>query len=235
MEIDRADIVASVAVYLLVAIILGLCIYARRHWPRVDSRKIVHVGIGNFVFIWWAFRHMWVMLVFFTIPFAILLFLAMFERNLISKSFLGELSREGHVVGLFLYVISINVLVITCFNEHWIAASIAVVAMTYGDGFGSIIGKRFGRHKIMYGKSLEGSAAVCVATVIVSTIVFVFFGFITGLDVEYNYDVQTVIPWFACILLAGIITALIEALCRGDYDNFVNPLVIVGVMRLLGM
>ncbi|MCQ2086231.1 MAG: hypothetical protein MJY54_02265 [archaeon] len=235
VEIDKADIIASIAVYFLVAVILGLCLYSRRYWPKIDSRKIVHVGIGNFVFIWWLFKHMWVMLLFFTIPFTILLFLAMFKGNPISESFLGKLSREGHVVGLFLYVVSINVLVVTCFNEHWIAASIAIVAMTYGDGFGSIVGKRFGRHKIMHGKSLEGSVGVFIATVVVSTAVFVFFDFITDLGFGYVYGVKTVVPWFVCILLAGVVTAVVEVVCRGDYDNFVNPLVVVGVMRLLGM
>lgn len=240
LEIATVDIVALILVYVYIGAVLGLSLYAEKHWPNIDNRKIVHIGIGNFVFIWWMFINQWVMLVFFTVPFAVILFIAMFKNNFISNSKLGELTRKGHVTGLFLYVVSINILVIFFFKDHWVAASIAIIAMTWGDGFGSIIGRRWGKHKIIHGKSLEGSLGVLGATFIIGMITYVVFMAIGQADLvlwgsPIILDTSLIIPWPLAILAASVLTAVLEAICNGDYDNFVNPLAVGALLWLLGM
>ena len=174
------DIIGLVLVYALIVLALVLSVVVEKRFPNIDSRKVVHIGVGNFVFVWWMFTQAWVMLAFFAIPFALILFIAMFRGNVISESRLGELSRKGHNTGLFLYAVTIAILVSFFFRdgfiaqifsqapgtEHWLAASIAIMAMTYGDGFGSVVGRRIGKHKIIHGKSLEGSVAVFCATTV---------------------------------------------------------------------
>lgn len=246
------DIIGLVLVYLLIATVLFLSYRSDREHPQFDSRKLVHIGIGNFVFVWWMFTQSWIMLVFFTVPFALVLFVAMFKGNVISESRLGELSRRGNNTGLFLYAVTITVLVLFFFkdgslnlvvrdaphDEHWLAASVAVMAMTYGDGFGSIIGKRFGKHRLLNGKTLEGSAGVFVATTVMSMVVFAMFSRLNGLafnGVTYLFDTDGLLPWYLTSVIVGLASAVLEAVCKGDYDNFVNPIAIGILLVLLGL
>lgn len=231
---NTQDVIALLIVYGIIAASLALSIIAEKRQWHFDYRKIVHIGVGNFIFVWWAFSESWIMEVFFAIPFAIILFLAMFKNNPIGRSKLGELTQaQGNRTGLFFYAISIGILAHFCFGTHWLAASIAVVAMTYGDGFGSIIGKKFGKHKIIHGKSLEGSIAVFAATTVVSMIVWAFYNFITAEGWYSGANLVAIIhPVLAC-MLAGVVTAVIEAIAPGDLDNLMNPLITAGVMVLI--
>ena len=246
------DIIGLVLVYALIVVALLLSLVVEKKLPSIDSRKVVHIGVGNFVFVWWMFTQSWVMLVFFTIPFAVILFIAMFRGNAISESKLGELTRKGHNTGLFLYAITITVLVILFFRggvladvpsdnpfrEHWLAASIAIMAMTYGDGFGSAVGRRIGKHKIIHGKSLEGSIGVFCATTIMACVMFALFNAINGVTmngITYCFDVTGILPWFVIAPVIGLLSAVLEALCNGDYDNFVNPIIIGLVLVAFGL
>ena len=246
------DIIGLVLVYALIVAALVISLIVEKKCPNIDNRKVVHIGVGNFVFVWWMFTESWVMLVFFTIPFAIILFLAMFRGNAIGESKLGELTRKGHNTGLFLYAITITVLIVLFFrdgvltmfdicgpyNEHWLAASIAIMAMTYGDGFGSVVGRRIGKHKIIHGKSLEGSIGVFCATTIMACVMFALFNAISGITfngITYLFNTEGIIPWFVIAPLAGLLSAVLEALCNGDYDNFVNPIIIGLMLVALGL
>ena len=245
------DLIGLILVYALIVAALVVSLIVEKKLPNIDSRKVVHIGVGNFVFVWWMFTQSWVMLVFFTVPFAVILFIAMFRGNLISESKLGELTRKGHNTGLFLYAITITVLVVFFFRdgllsaildngqkEHWLAASIAIMAMTYGDGFGSVVGRRIGKHKIIHGKSLEGSIGVFCATTVMACVMFALFNAVNGLTmngITYWFDTSGILPWFVIAPIAGLLSAVLEALCNGDYDNFVNPIIIGLVLVALGL
>ena len=87
------------------------------------------------------------------------------------------------------------------------AASIAVYALAFGDGFASLVGKFFGRIRppLLLGKSLEGSLACFTAV------------FIAAYKVSGRITVA---------VFAGFIAALTEALPLEDYDNIVLPLTV---------
>lgn len=235
ISMEIRDVVALAVVYAIIVIALGAGLLAeRKHW-NVDVRKIVHIGIGNFVFIWWAFTESWIMLAFFAVPFAIILFLAMFRGNPISDSKLGELSMDrGHRTGLFFYVISITVLILFFF-DHWVAASVGIIAMTYGDGFGSVVGKRYGRHRIMHGrKSLEGSLGVFVATAIMAFVILGVYSFVT-VQGYCSYDYTSSIPFWIVPFVLGAVASITEMLCPGEIDNIFIPLITASVAVLLGL
>ena len=172
------DIIGLVLVYGLIIAALVISLIVEKKLPNIDNRKVVHIGVGNFVFVWWAFSAQWIMLAFFAVPFEIILILAMAGDNPVSRSKLGELSKDkGHSTGLVFYVFSI-ILMILLFFDHWVAASVGIVAMTYGDGFGSIVGRKFGKHKTVNGISLEGSIGVFMASMIMTAVMLVFYTFI---------------------------------------------------------
>jgi dolichol kinase len=87
------------------------------------------------------------------------------------------------------------------------AASIAIYALAFGDGFAGLIGKMFGRTRpsFLNGKSIEGSTA-CFVTVLFS-----------AYRISGNYRTA---------LVAAVSATLIEALPLEDYDNLALPLVV---------
>ncbi|MDR2019694.1 MAG: phosphatidate cytidylyltransferase [Treponema sp.] len=94
------------------------------------------------------------------------------------------------------------------------AASIAVYALAFGDGFASLVGKFFGRIRppLLLGKSLEGSLACFTAV------------FIAAHGVSGRITVAA---------FAGFIAALTEALPLEDYDNIVLPLTVGFMVQLV--
>jgi phytol kinase len=93
------------------------------------------------------------------------------------------------------------------------AASIAIYALAFGDGFSSLVGKTFGRIRLPLtgGKSLEGSLT-CLAAVFISSLA------LTG-DARRS------------IAVAAVAT-LVEAAPTKDLDNIILP-VAVGAFAML--
>ncbi|MDR0760835.1 MAG: phosphatidate cytidylyltransferase [Treponema sp.] len=87
------------------------------------------------------------------------------------------------------------------------AASIAIYALAFGDGFASLVGKFFGcLHPVfMLGKSVEGSAACFVAVLIAA---------------------HAVSGNFGLAFLAAITAMVVEALPLEDYDNIALPITV---------
>jgi dolichol kinase len=96
------------------------------------------------------------------------------------------------------------------------AASIAIYALAFGDGFASLIGKFFGRLRpaVLCGKSVEGSLACFTAV------------FIAAWQVSGGFHVA----------FAAALTAMaVEALPLDDYDNLALPVTVGIVVRLLSV
>jgi dolichol kinase len=92
------------------------------------------------------------------------------------------------------------------------AASIAIYALAFGDGFASLVGRFFGTHRpsIMLGKSIEGSTACFIAV------------FIAGAKVSGSIRIA---------LVAAITAAFVEALPLEDYDNLALPMAVGFVVQ----
>jgi dolichol kinase len=95
------------------------------------------------------------------------------------------------------------------------AASIAIYALAFGDGFASLVGRFFGRLRpaFLCGKSVEGSLACFTA-------VFIAAGRVT--------------PDFRIAFAAACTASAVEALPLEDYDNIALP-VTVGLAVHLAM
>jgi dolichol kinase len=93
------------------------------------------------------------------------------------------------------------------------AASIAIYALAFGDGFASLVGKFFGRIRpaALCGKSVEGSLA-CFTAVLVSAF-------------RVSRD-------FRIALVAAFTATLVEALPLEDYDNLALPVTVGMVVSL---
>lgn len=237
---DTQDIIALAVVYAIIVVALTISLLNDKYGWGMDTRKIVHIGVGNFVFVWWAFSAQWIMLAFFAIPFEIILILAVLGDNPISKSKLGELSSDkGHKTGLVLYVLSIIIMIVCffrggIFGDHWTAASVGIVAMTYGDGFGSIVGRKFGKHKIIHGKSLEGSIGVFLVSAIMTAVIIIFYSWLSTQGL-YGGPCDPDVPVALVAIVVGLITSVVEAVSPGEFDNTFIPLCTVGACILMGL
>jgi dolichol kinase len=85
------------------------------------------------------------------------------------------------------------------------AASIGIYALAFGDGFASLVGKTFGKHRpgFMFGKSIEGSLA-CFGAVFVTS-----YGIFRSLRAAF---------------ITALTAAMVEALPLEDYDNIALPI-----------
>jgi dolichol kinase len=94
------------------------------------------------------------------------------------------------------------------------AASIAIYALAFGDGWASLIGKLFGRRRpaFMLGKSIEGSLA-CFAAVYMSAY-------------WVSRSMRTA-------FFAALTATLVEALPLDDYDNIAIPIVTGLVVQII--
>lgn len=85
------------------------------------------------------------------------------------------------------------------------AASLAVYALAFGDGFAGLIGKFFGkiRPRFLMGKSLEGSAACFIA--------------VFGIAFRMTANARTA-------FFAALVATMVEALPLEDFDNLALPM-----------
>lgn len=230
---DAQDIIALALVYAIIVVSLVLSLLNDKYGWGYDTRKIVHVGVGNFVFVWWAFSEQWIMLAFFAVPFEIILILAALDNNPFSKTKLGDISNnKGHRYGLVLYVFSIILMILFMF-DHWVAASVGIIALTYGDGAGSVFGKKYGKHKAFNEKSLEGTAAIFVVSAVMSGVVLVFY-WLLGSSGLYPPFETTVSP-FVVPLVVGFVAAAVELVSPGQIDNLSIPFSTAGACMLMGL
>ena len=227
--LSSGDLLGLAGVYGYVAAVIALS-WALRN--RVDRpRKIVHVGAGGIVFFWWMFESNIVMAGLAALPFVPILLLATPRSpvRFLRDSPLGDRSSEGHTYGLVLYAVSWTIIAFFLFDDLF-AASVAIAAMSFGDGFGEIVGRRFGKHKYMPDRSLEGSLAVFLATA-ASIIVLSWFYF-TVIAYSGSTAPFYLIPFSLTI---GGLVALIEGLTPGSIDNLVIPLLVAGLLHGMGV
>ncbi|HTY46202.1 MAG TPA: SEC59/DGK1/VTE5 family protein [Methanomassiliicoccales archaeon] len=233
--IADGDLIGLAAVYLYVAVVV---IMAARLAPVQRAgvqRKFVHVMVGNIVLIWWIFQTSYVMALLAAAPFIPLLLLASSRSpsRKVRGSFLGRTTGESHDLGLVYYAISWTILALLLFDNR-LVASIAIVAMSYGDGMGGLIGKRYGRHVLLGKKTLEGTLTVFAATAVASFAIILFYGSLASAGLIAMHYISPALA-AGVSLAAGVFVAALELLTPGQFDNLTIPLGTAALLLLLGV
>jgi uncharacterized protein (TIGR00297 family) len=177
-------------------------------------RKIVHVGCGLLAF---ALRWMsW--------PAALGLALAALAFNAFVLPRIGgrKLHRpherdRTHSAGILLYPFSI-VLLVLLFRERLFLVGAGWALMAFGDGFASLVGTAWGRHRLPWNdkKSWEGTAAFFLAGSVATWLMLAWLAPPPG-----GRDLA---GWLVVALLATLVAAILESLPTGVDDNLVVPL-----------
>ncbi|MFP4050953.1 MAG: diacylglycerol/polyprenol kinase family protein [Thermoplasmata archaeon] len=120
----------------------------------------------------------------------------------------SKTSSKGHRLGLVYYAISWTILASIFFNNLVIIA-VGIAAMSYGDGFASLIGVKYGKKKYnIFGddKSIEGSIAMFIFTSITIIIALLYYS-------DFSYQTLFIIP------IVGLIATLVEGTAYRGIDN----------------
>jgi len=208
----KSDLAGVALVYIYVAILLIITEKLLSKYPNI-SRKVLHIMVGNVAFILPIFETKEIMAFIAAGPFIIFTFLMSPYTPI--KSIKGKTSAAGHSMGLVYYSITWTILAYLFF-ENMIVIAIGILAMSYGDGFASLLGVKFGKRKYkVFGdeKSYVGSISMF------------FFTFITILIavIYYNINITTLILFV--LVSISFISALIEGVTPKGVDNLTVPFV----------
>lgn len=226
--ITDGDLIGLLGVYGYVSAILALTWMLRR---RLDQpRKLLHVLTGGIVFFWWTFDTREVMAGLAAFPFVVLLLLATPKSPLplLRRGPLGLTSAEGHSYGLVMYAMSWTLIAYFMF-DNILAASIAIAAMSFGDGMAEVVGRRYGRTVYLKGRTVEGSfAAFTFATISIALLIW-FYSDVVGRT--------NALPelWLLFAVAVGAFVCVLEAITPGSIDNLVVPLATGGYLMALGV
>ncbi len=194
------DLIPLLAVYLYVGLLVFVSERAIKN--ELLGRKFLHIMVGNIAFLLPFFESRYVMTFLAAFPFVILTFLmSPYSPTRIQS----KTTLSGHALGLFYYSIAWTVLAFFLF-ERRDAISMGIVAMSYGDGFASLIGTKYGKRGFsIFGatKSLEGSFAMFLASVAMFAVIQLYYAGKLSL----------------VILPLAIIATIIEAITPKGLDN----------------
>lgn len=170
------DIAGVLLVYIYVAILLIISEKLLDNIPVDIDRKFLHIMVGNIAFILPIFETAWVMAFIAAGPFIVFTFLMSPYSPL--ESIKSKTSAAGHGMGLVYYSITWTILAFVFF-DHMEIIAIGILAMSYGDGFASIIGSRYGKktYKIWGDKkSFIGSFTMFMFTILTIIIALIYYG-----------------------------------------------------------
>jgi len=207
------DIVGIALVYIYVAILLSITEKIISNKYPIASRKILHIMVGNIAFFLFIFETKEAMAFMAAGPFILFTFLMSPYSPI--KSVKDKLSESGHGLGLVYYAIAWTILAYFFFDHTEIIA-IGILAMSYGDGFASVIGVKFGEHKYKIfndQKSFEGSIAMFIFTLILFVIAL------------FYYEISFTFTMFIYLVGISIVAAFVEGCTPKGLDNLSVPFV----------
>ena len=179
------------------------------------SRKLVHILVGNWVFITPLFTQLWAVLL---VPFS---FIIINSLSLKYKTF-SAMERNDDSLGTVYYAVSMFVLSGAGFLLGWRTLPIiGLLTMAYGDGLAAVIGKRWGKRKpfsFAPEKTVAGTLTVAVTAFIVSAASILIF---EKEQTTANTGITAVI---IISLSTAVIAAFSELIGKKGCDNLTLPI-----------
>ncbi|RIA93699.1 phosphatidate cytidylyltransferase [Glomus cerebriforme] len=191
------------------------------------TRKVIHVLSGLFMFFLLYLFEQWEYVVFLTGSFVIINYIFLRMRMVRSMDPLN-----GATLGTVYFAFSCAFL-FGWFNKDWergfprgreYLAIAGIMAMTFGDASASIIGRKYGTHRVMGRKTIEGSLANFVVTMVAVP----FFWYILSPPTLATRD------YFTGALISASVSTCLEAISPMGSDNLTVPLGVAFTLSRLG-
>ncbi|MBN2859228.1 MAG: hypothetical protein JXK93_03080 [Sphaerochaetaceae bacterium] len=200
-------------VYVAVLLVIGFSMAKREFIPSEVVRKFIHIMVSNWWFLLLFFFDSFAWAIAGPISFTIMNGAAVVTG--VAKQ-LGERTVRRNL-GLVYFPISLGVVVYLVYHGHlpmW-AATIGIFTMGYGDGLAALIGRLYGKRKLIMGKSLLGSSVMFITTFIVILLVSAGFSIAPLASVSFLT---------MAIALAFLVT-IVELLTPASLDNLTVPII----------
>ncbi|MFH1013997.1 MAG: diacylglycerol/polyprenol kinase family protein [Thermoplasmatota archaeon] len=216
------DILGVIFVYVYVAILLVVTEKVLVKHPET-SRKVLHIMVGNVAFLLPIFITREMMAFVAAGPFILFTFLMSPYTPI--KSIRGKTSSAGHSMGLVYYSITWTILAYLFFDSMVVIA-IGIFAMSYGDGFASLIGMKYGKHTynvVGDKKSFVGTAAMFLFTFIMMIVAILYYQFVMDYTFSFTFASVSLLALFAAV------GAIVEGFTPKGLDNLTVPFVIAAL------
>jgi phytol kinase len=170
------------------------------------ARKFIHIGVSNWWFILMFFFDSLIFAVIPPIIFIILNYIS-YKNNLIKP-----MERDGKgTLGTVYFPIALLILVIASFTvTNLYIGGLGILVLGYGDGLAAVLGIKYGKKKIYGNKTLVGTIAMFVTTLM-----------ITGLLMIYLTSIANAL-WIS-LVIAFVISG-VELVTPKSLDNLTVPL-----------
>ncbi len=175
------------------------------------SRKIIHIAVGNWIFIALYYFQDWYIAIIGPVAFIMINFLS--YKFTIFKAMELEEKNPGTIY----YPISLAICTVFTYARQplLILPYLGIMAMTWGDGMAAVIGKQWPIRELRPRKSLGGSAAFFIFTLAASMIY---------LWIEApQFSAATI---FSYGLMAALIGVVIELFSPKNLDNLTVPILL---------
>ncbi len=183
--------------------------------PNELFRKILHFILltSLFVFIfafktWWSSVLACILII--VVAYPILFFFERFKTysDTVTERKKGELKSS-----LILVFLMFAVIITVCWKilDNELLALPIIYAWGYGDAFAALIGTKFGKRKIYKKKSLEGTLAMFITSIIVVSVLL---------------SIINIIPWYGVIIttiLTSIAVTIVELFTPNGLDTITCP------------
>ncbi|MDO9629457.1 MAG: SEC59/DGK1/VTE5 family protein [Acholeplasmataceae bacterium] len=197
--------------YILIFVIIGISTFLqnKKIFGDEGARKFIHIGVSN----WWILA-----MLFFTgedaVWYAVIAPITFIFLNYLSYrlNILKAMERGGKGnLGTVYFPISLLILVILTFGviKQPFIGAVGILVMGYGDGLAAVIGTKYGKHKLAFGKSVEGSLTMFLVSLVVSITILL----ISGVPNAY-----------LIALGVALIATLVELATPKGLDNLSVPL-----------
>jgi phytol kinase len=213
------DILGIILTFIYVFLVIGAAEFLRKRlsFSSNFTRKIIHIGVGNWIFLWpFTFQH-WYMVCIPPAVFVVLNYVS--YRKEVFKAM--ERKEKAGGLGTVYYAFSLTVLSIAFWyiREAWIAA-LGMMLMAWADGLADVIGRKYGSHKYaVLGsvKSIEGSIGFFIVGIMSSIATISFFTAFWSLVLPQSM-------FLISLIIAGLGT-IIEAFSPKGTDNLTVPII----------
>lgn len=184
------------------------------------SRKIIHVAVGNWIFIALFYFDTWYYAIVGPVSFIILNYIS-YKYNIFKAMELEEKNP-----GTVYYSVSLTICTLFAFSkpDFLILPFLGIMAMTWGDGMAAVIGKIKPVKQIRPGKSIGGSSSFFIFTFLAVVAYFLIIGIkISTVNIIF-YGLAT-----------ALIGSLIELYSPKNTDNLTVPIIIGLIGFLVGV
>lgn len=201
-------------IYILIVLALATIVARVSKGASETSRKLVHILVGNWVFLIPLFTDLWAVLL---VPFVFVIINSLsIKYNLISA-----MERNDDSLGTVYYAISMFILSGAGFLLGWYTLPfVGLLTMAYGDGLAAVVGQKWGkrgRFSFAPRKTLAGSMMVGLSAFIITFgVIFVFQGRGTLRIVSTPFV-------FLIALLTALLSVFIELTGEKGCDNLTLP------------